>query len=176
MKTIVLGLIFVGFTNLMTSQNELAYVKVTIDEPANTVKNSMINSNYYKSLDSKISSVKIRKFQKLVADYDIKGSDLYSSTEKFKYTVVFEEGENQITADYNQDGKIVHCSELFKNIKLPYSISSDIAKNYPGWEFKEVVCNVTYESDDNQQVIYKVEIQNGNKRKTLKINAEDFNL
>jgi ribosomal protein L14E/L6E/L27E len=103
MKTIVLGLIFLGFTNLMTSQNELAYVKVTIDEPANTVKNSMINSNYYKSLDSKISSVKIRKFQKVVADYDIKGSDVYSSTEKFKYTVVFEEGENQITADYNQD-------------------------------------------------------------------------
>lgn len=174
--TLVIGLIFLGFTNLMYSQNDLAFVKVNTDAPSKAVSNSMINSNYYNSSDSKISSVRIRKFQKVVALYNVKDSDVYSSNEKSRYSVVFEEGDNQIKAEYDQDGKIIHCTELFKNIKLPYTISSDIAKNHAGWEFKEVVCNITYDIDKNQEVIYKVEIQKGNEKKTLKINAEDYNL
>ncbi len=176
MKTIVLGLIFLGFTSLMHAQNEMAYVNVTIDEPTSPVKNLMINSNYYKSLDGKITSNKIREFQKVVARYDIKSADIYTPAYQSNYTVVFEEGENQIKAEYNKDGKIVNCSEFFKNIRLPYSISSDIAKNYPGWEFTEVLCNITYDSENNLEVIYKVEIKNGDTRKSLKLNTADYNL
>ncbi|MGJ8592970.1 MAG: hypothetical protein ACSHXF_10500 [Aquaticitalea sp.] len=174
MKTFVVGLIFLGFTNLMNSQNEIASVDVNLNEYAKPVKNTLVNSNYYYSFDSKISSGRIRNFQNLVANYDIKMSSIYSADSQSNYTIVFEEGLNQIKAEYNQDGKIVQCSEVFKNIKLPLNISSDIAKKYPGWEFKEVVCNITYVSGEHQTVMYKVEIQNDTKRKHLKINAEDY--
>lgn len=174
MKTILLGLIFLGFTNLLHAQNELAYVKVNIEAPSMPINKVMINSNYFNSFDKKISSKRARKFQKVVAKYDIKNSDVYTSDEKYNYTVVFEEGENQIEAEYNQAGEIVRCFELFKNIRLPYAISSDIAKQYPGWEFKEVICHITYDNEANRQVLYKVDIQNENSRKTVKINANDY--
>lgn len=175
MKTILLGLIFLGFTNLMHSQNELAYVKVNIEAPVKIFDNAMINSNYFNSFDKKISSKRVRKFQKVVAKYDIKSSDVYTSDEEYSYTVVFEEGENQIEAEYNQAGEIVKCSEFFKNIRLPYQISADIAKQYPGYEFKEVMCKIAYDNEKNQQVLYTVEIQNDTNRRTIKINADDYN-
>ncbi len=181
MKTLVLGLIFLGFTTLMQSQNEIAALDAnTINVNTNNLKKPLkratINSSYYFSFDNKIISGRARKFQNIVASYDIKESLIYSSVEKSNYTVVFREGENQIKAEYDQEGKIVQCKELFKGIKLPYTISSDIAKQYPGWKFCEVSCEVLYANENDQQVVYKVAIQNGNKKKTLKLNAQDYKL
>lgn len=176
MKTFVLGLIFLGFTNLLHAQNDLAYVKVDIEEPVMSSNNYLVNSKYYDAFDNKIASGHVREFQKVVAKYDIKRSDIYSSNSKSNYTVVFEEGENKIQAEYDQDGRIVKCTELFKDIRLPYAISSDISKQYPGWAFDAVECNITYDNNNNQQVIYKVEIQKGNKKKSLKVNTSDYKL
>lgn len=176
MKTFVIGLFFLGFTNLMHSQNDIASVDVNLNEYVKPIKNNVINSSYLYSFDNKISSARVKKFQNLVANYDIKATAIYSNDEKSNYTVVFEEGENQIKAVYNQDGKIVQCTELFKGIRLPYTISSDIAKKYPGWEFSEISCHISYSQDKNEQVIYKVAIQNGNQKKTLKLNTADYSL
>lgn len=176
MKTIVLGLTFLGFTILMQAQNEIASVDVNLNEYVKPIKNAPLNSNYYKAFDKKIASQRVRKFQNLVANYDIKTNMIYSNSDASNYTFVFREGKNEIRAEYNQQGKIVKCTELFKDIKLPYAISSDIAKTYPGWKFCDVSCEVLYNADNDQQVTYKVAIENGSKRKTLKLNAEIYNL
>lgn len=174
MKTVVLGLILIGFTNLMHSQNELAYVKVDIQESVKPVKHTAINSSYYTAFNNKVSSQRVRKFQNLVANYDIKNAAIYASDERSSYTILFEEGGNTIEAEYNQEGKIVQCKEQFKGIKLPYTISSDIAKKYPGWGINEVWCHISYSHDSDQEIIYKVAIQNGTKMKTLKLNTADY--
>lgn len=176
MKTIVLGLTFLGFTILMQAQNEIAAVDVNLNEYLKPTKNVILNSDYYKAFDTKIASERVRKFQNLVANYDIKTNGIYSNSNLSHYTVVFKEGANEITAEYNPQGIIVQCKELFKDIKLPYAISSDIAKTYPGWKFSNVSCEVLYNAENDQQVTYKVAIENGNKRKTLKLNAEMYNL
>ena len=176
MKTIVLGLTFLGFTILMHSQNDIASVDVNLNEYIKPIKDVAMNSNYYNAFDTKISSERVRNFQSLVANYDIKQAKVYSPSQITNYTVVFKEGENQIKAEYDQQGNIIQCTELFKDIKLPYAISSDIAKNYPGWKFCSITCEVSYDQESDEQVIYKVAIENGNKKKTLKLNAAIFNL
>ena len=176
MKTIVLGLIFIGFTTLMQSQNEIASVNVNLNENVKPIKNVAINSDYYNAFDKKISSQHVRKFQNLVANYDIKQTKIYSPSQITNYTVVFKEGKNQINAEYNHQGNIVQCNEIFRDIKLPYAISSDVAKNYPGWKFCTITCEVLYDLESDQQVIYTVAIQNGNKKKSLELNAADYSL
>ncbi len=175
MKTIVTGLIFLGFTTLMQSQNEIAFVNVNSEAAVKPSKNILINSNYYSSFENKISSERVRKFQKVVANYDLKNASIYSN-ERSNYSIVFEEGNNQIKAEYNQEGKIVQCTETFNGIKLPYTIGNDVAKKYPGWEFTDISCHVYYNENTEDEVIYKVAIQNGNKKKTLRLNTADYSL
>lgn len=176
MKTFVLGLTFLGFTILMHSQNEVASTEVNQNDYVKSLKGETTNPiYYYHAFEDQIISERARKFQNLVANYDIKQNSIYSKSEKSKYNVVFAEGENQIEAQFNQEGVILQCKELFKDIKLPYAMSSDIAKTYPGWKFCEVTCEVLYILDSDPVVVYKVTIQNGNKRKTLRLNAAVFN-
>lgn len=171
MKTFVLGLTFLGFTILMQSQNDMASVQVDLNDYVKSSKNEAINSTYFYSFDDKISSERIRNFQNVVANYDIKTSSVYTSDDTSNYKVVFTEGANEIIAQFNHNGKIVECKESFKDIKLPYAISSSIAKSYPGWKFIHKTCDISYSKDNAEEVIYKVTIENGNKRKTLKLNA-----
>lgn len=175
MKTSLLGLIFLGFTSLMHAQNEIAFVNVNSEPSVKPSRNILINSNYYSSFENKINSERIRKFQKVVANYDLMNAPIYSN-ERSQYSIVFEEGKNQIKAEYNQEGKIVQCTETFSGIRLPYTISNDVAKKYPGWEFKDISCHISYSENIKEEVIYKVAIQNGNKKKTLILNTADYSL
>ncbi len=176
MKTIVLGLIFLGFTNLIHSQNDFASITADLNDRYQPKKNKAINQVYASTFEAKISSKRIRKFQNYVANYDVTTADIYVEKRPTNYTITFEEGDNKIDAEYNNKGQIIHCKESFKNVKLPYAMSSDIAKKYPNWAFKNIECRVSYELDLEQQVIYNVVIENGNKKKTLVLNSEDYSL
>ena len=170
MKTKVIGLIFLGLTSLLYSQNEITSV---IENTYVKSKSNKIvkNLDYLASFDSENSSESINLFHKKVANFDIKSLSNYAPNEPSNYTVVFKEGNNEITAVYNQAGTIISSIEKFEGNKLPLSISSKVSKSHPGWEVNKVKCFFTYSGNRNSETIYKIVLKKDNKKQTIKIEA-----
>lgn len=168
MKTYVLGLLFLGFTSLSVAQHELAFVTSSAE---NTYSKSVsnLNAEYLNAVAHPDISKKVEKLQNIVADYDIKASDVYSSNYKNNYTVNFSEGDNKITAIYNNKGNLLSCEEKYQGIKLPYNISSKLIKEYPNWSIKDVQCTIIYIKNKEKSIVYKVAINHGNLTKQLSI-------
>ena len=170
MKNYVIGLIFLGLTTQMYSQVEIAE---TTDNTDVVVSKSMVikNPGYLTAFKKEEMPERVRKLQKIVADYDIKSLSIYTSKERSIYSVVFTEGNNEIRAVYNQEGTIINCNEAYEAIRLPFALSSKIIKDNPGWAINNVKCTITYSKYSNVKILYKVKLKKDNKRKTVKINA-----
>ena len=170
MKTYVIGLIFLGLTSLMHSQNEIT--SVIENNVVNSKSDKIVkNLDYLASYDAENLSESINLFHKKVANFDIKTLSTYTLKEPSNYTVVFKEGNNEITTIYNQAGTIISSIEKFEGNKLPYSISSKVSKSHPGWEVNKVKCFFTYSGNRNSETIYKIVLKKGNKKQTIKIEA-----
>ncbi|MFL0352590.1 hypothetical protein [Xanthomarina sp. GH4-25] len=168
MKTYVLGILFLGFTNLMIAQNDLAILTPS-NKTVYSSSKTVLNADYLNTVTHQDFSKKIEKLQNLVANYDIKSSEVYQSKSNGSYTVNFKEGNNLITAVYNKKGNLESCEESYQAIKLPFTISSDLMKEYPKWSIKEVKCDITYTENKERTIIYKVSINKDNKTKNITI-------
>ena len=160
MKKLIIGLLAFGLTTqFMFSQiTELSEVVVSV------------NYKYLNAIDNKETAVPVKMLQEKVALYDVKTSELFSD-EYDTYTVSFFIPDGKIVAAYDKDGKIIRTIEKFKNVKLPYNVSSSIVKRFPNWKMVKDVYKVNYH--DNQGLTknqYKVNLENGDKTMTVKIN------
>jgi len=166
MKTYVLGILFLGFTNLMIAQNDLAILT-----PSNTTvyssSKTVLNTDYLNTVTHQDISKKIENLQKVVANFDIQMNKIYKSKTHSNYTVDFKEGDNSITAIYNKNGELLSCEENYQAVKLPYFVSSKLSKDYPNWYIKKVQCDIKYTKNKEPKVTYKVAINNGNKTKNI---------
>lgn len=169
MKTHVIGLLFIGFTNLLIAQNDLAVLEspnsIKLSKPSKIIK----NSDYLKTMTALDISKKILNLQDLVANYDIKKHQVYNPKSKTTYTVKFKESKNVLSAVYDKNGKLLSSKEQYQDIKLPYSLSSEIIKTNPGWSFKEVYCSIKYIQNAYTNLTYRVILNNGRKTKTILI-------
>ena len=169
MKTLVLGL-FLGLTSLTFSQNEIAYVDVNSEIEFETSKPDHNNLNFINSFVFSDISQRILTFQKVSADYDIKTDPVYTPTKPSTYTVVFKEANNKIVNLYSHSGEILCSDQTFSAIRLPYTISSKIAKEHPEWLIYDIACTISYTKGKADNIIvYKVKLKNGSHNKTLKI-------
>ncbi|HMC01439.1 MAG TPA: hypothetical protein VKN14_10440 [Flavobacteriaceae bacterium] len=166
MKTLVLGLLFLGLTNLTFSQNELAYTKVN---SKTTFKTATINSAFINSFTSTDISKRILSFQKTAADYDITTNPVYRPNNPSTYTVVFKEANNLIENLYSHSGEILSSNQTFTDIRLPYNISSKITMEHQGWAINHVECHIAYTQGEPVNIVYKVKLKNGDQTKTLRI-------
>ncbi|MBJ7882489.1 hypothetical protein [Gelidibacter salicanalis] len=170
MKTRILGLVFLGMTNLMPAQNDFAMVtpdynhSVTTDKPVNK------NSQYLSYMAVQPEAVRVTKLQSLAANYDITALSIYSAKKTLTYTVVFKSAENYIKAIYDHEGTIIKCEEFYNNVRMPYSISSELAKDYPGWEFHKIHYTIDYALNETPNFVYDVELKKGNVSKKVQLN------
>jgi hypothetical protein len=168
MKTYVLGFLFLGLTNLMISQNDLAVVSTT-NHNAYSGSKIILNSEYKKTVDHQDQSKKITLMQNIVANYDIKSNKIYQSNSLGSYTVDFKEGNNVVSAIYDKNGQLISCEENYQAIKLPYTLSSKLIKEFPNWSIKDVQCKIKYMNNSERIIVYKVAINNGKKTKNVSI-------
>lgn len=169
MKTYVLGFIALGLTNLMIAQNNIVASVNVSNHAVYSKSKAVINMEYLNTASHNDISNKIKKIQKVVANYDIKKADVYQSKNNSTYDVTFKEGDNIVVAVYNNDGTLISCKENYQSIKLPYAVSSKITRDYPGWAFKNVECNILYSKDETTSIAYQIVIKQGNKTKRIKI-------
>lgn len=166
MKTLVLGLLFLGLANLTFAQNEIAYVENSEIE-FEASKTGHINSSFINSFAFTDISQRILSLQKVSADYDIKADPVYTPNQPTTYTVVFKEANNKIENFISHSGEILSSNQTFREIRLPHVISSKIVKEYPGWSVYGVACNISYTKGEAVNIVYKVKLRNGSHNKTL---------
>lgn len=169
MKKFIVSLILVGLTNLIAAQNDLA---VVLQKPViNKSKTIAIKNAAYLNNTSIDNTAKhIILLHKKVAEFNVRELDIYTPQTTTTYDVVFTEGNNTIKATYNHNGDIISCNELFEGIRLPYSISSKLSKEYPGWEFSNTWCAIEYYENNQTKIVYTIRLKNGSKTKMIKIN------
>lgn len=170
MKTCVLGFIFLGLTSLMSAQNDLAVLTASNQSEYSNTK-TIHNADYINTMSDLDVSKKILKLQNIVANYNIKTAKVYRSKSNTTYTVKFNEGDNQLRAIYDREGKLLSSQETYQNIKLPYSVSSELVKDNPGWSLNQVYCDIQFIKDVDTQIVYRVVLKNGKKTKTVTINV-----
>ena len=172
MKTAILSLFLLGFTSLSFTQNELAMVKHT-NKSLKKNKIEKTSMDYTTVINASFVSERIQKLHRLVNNYNIKTNPIYTPETPSTYSVNFTEGRNKITAEYDHNGKVVKSYEVFNQVRLPYAISQDLAKSYPGWEFSKVQCQINY-VNNTSEVLYKVVLKLDRQKKTVTLNAADY--
>lgn len=133
MKSIVLILVFFGFTTFGFSQaladdgNDVTTLKME-ELPEVVIKNAGKDFSVY--FPDKTSDPTVRQLQEKFIAYNL-GKD-YAGYDN--YLVIMESKNGTLTATYNENGKLVHVIENYKDIKLPSAVIYAVYKNYPDWE------------------------------------------
>jgi len=165
MKNLLIGLIAIG-----------ASMQLYAQEPkVEALKEVIIVATNYKYLDkvnAEDVAVPVQQLQRKVATYNIKDLDIYEDEYDF-YDVSFVIPEGKVLASYDKDGKIIQTIEKFKNVALPNSVATSIAKRFPNWTVAKDVYLLNYtESKESAKKRYKITLENGDKRMKVKVDAE----
>ena len=171
MKTLVLGLCILGLTNLITAQNDISMVTTNVsDISTTTTKPPTVKNELY--LNTSTTNVKhlalcIKELQQVAAAYDITKEGIYTTNKSITYDVVFKTDENYIKAVYDHNGIIISSEEYYENVRIPYALSSQLAKDYPSWSFSKSHCTISYTKDGEVTYTYKLKLKKGNSSKTI---------
>lgn len=168
MKTLVTGLIFLGFTSLCYSQSN-GEQKVK-EEALATVTVTPLNTTYLSKVQDANTPDRVKNLEDKAARYDITELSIFNG--KFEsYEVVFEQTESRIIATYDGDGKIINSLERFENVSLPPNVRNTVYSQYPGWTIHKDVYLVSYFEDREARKHYKIQVRKDGARKNLKLDA-----
>ncbi|WP_375324101.1 hypothetical protein [Flagellimonas sp. GZD32] len=171
MKNLIIVFFISGMANLSFGQESLAMITKS-DLNTRTSKSTKVQNTQYLNARKYVAptlATSIKRLQNVAANYDITEDRVYSSTnKKITYTVVFESNANYIKAIYNYDGTILESEEFYEDVRIPYSLGSEIAKAYPGWSFNNSDCIVEYVQNEATRYTYSFVLKNGTKSKRVK--------
>ncbi len=160
MKKLILGLFVLGVT-IQT------FAQVVKDETLSEVVLYAINYKYLDNVGVKNIDVDVKMLERKVANYDLKGSELYYD-EYDVYTVAFYIPDGKILAAYDKNGKVLRTIEKFTNVKPPSDVTKAVAKRFPGWAIYKDVYLVNYNYEKGAKKVYKLTLENGDKRMKIK--------
>ncbi|REE25937.1 hypothetical protein DFQ09_102529 [Winogradskyella pacifica] len=172
MKTCLLGLIFLGLANLSSAQNDLAMETSQFNDKDYTPRSISVLNEQYLNLELTAAqplAVSIKKLQKVAADFDVSKDPVYSKNKSMTYTVNFQSNDNSITAIYDTKGVILSSEEYYEDVRIPLTISSQLAKDYPGWAFLNSSCTVNYEHTNGAEITYVITLKKENKSKSISL-------
>lgn len=127
---------------------------------------------YLNSVNPEEAAQPVNMLEQYVASYDLKGAEFYED-EYDQYFVSFFIPNGKILAVYAKDGTLLHTAEHYNNAALPKNVLKVIADKYPKWGVSEDVYLVTYhQKDGSTSKIYKLVLQDGNKKIRIKVNNQ----
>jgi hypothetical protein len=162
MKKLMLGLLVFGLaTQFMFSQTvELPEVRLDV------------NYKYLDAITSEQTPEQVKILENEVAFFNLKESNVFSDGYE-TFEVSFQIPEGKIVAAYNKDGKILRTIERFKNVELPRTVIESIGQNYPNWRIVEDAYKVDYyDKSGIAKKEYKIKLENGDKKKTVKFDVD----
>lgn len=162
MKSIILGLLFMGLALPSYAQDVLYEAKIKKDEVPSVVVEA-VGRDY--------PDLTVDEYTALPVEY-IEGNvflnkDLLKNRDYETYEVSFVgKGEN-IDATYNKDGKRVSVTEHLDNVAPPIVVREVLAKTYPGWTIKDDTYKMTSYNGDTAKSHYRFELEKGKQFKKI---------
>ena len=126
---------------------------------------------YLSSVDNRELPQPVKMLERKAAEFDIKNSEYYDD-EYDEYYISFYIPDGYILATYNNNGKLLHTAERYKNIALPNAVAQTISKNYSGWSVPKDVYLVTYKEDEGATKVWKIILKKGDKRLRIKLDEK----
>ena len=135
--------------------------------PEVTVK--AVRYKYLSSVDNKELPQPVRMLERKAAEYDVKASEFYND-EYDEYYISFILPAGYVLATYDKDGKLLRTAERFKNVAVPKTVARAVAERYPQWGISNDVYLVNYLEDSGSRKVWKLLLQNGDRRMRVKLN------
>ena len=130
-----------------------------------------LNYKYLKSVTDTNAAEPVKLLQRRAATFDVKSAEFYEDDAE-GYFVSFFIPAGQILAFYDQDGKMVRTAEKFKNVVVPKAVRETVNQRFPRWTIAEDVYVVNFVGSENDSKVYKLLLENGNKRIRVKTNEK----
>jgi hypothetical protein len=132
------------------------------------------NYKYLKSVTDTTSAQPVRMLQQRAASFDVKSSEFYEEDYE-DYFISFYIPDGQILATYDQKGNLIRTAEKYKNVALPAAVRQAVTKRFPEWIISQDVYLVNFSEAQGGKKVYKMTLQNGDKRLKIKTNEKgDF--
>jgi hypothetical protein len=171
MKTIIIALLLVSFTNTTYGQQN-----VTADFENENLKTEELPGMVIKT-NGKISSIYlpdkhpdevVRGLEKEFVNYTLPKNDKENPINH----VSLEIERGTLMAYYNDDQKLIRVDEKYKNIRLPNTIVYSVQKELPGWS----ITDDTYFYSQKDGVVtkkhYKLRVEKENKMRNILVYAD----
>ncbi|MDO6428988.1 nicotinate-nucleotide adenylyltransferase [Flavitalea sp. BT771] len=136
-------------------------------EPLPPVTVTAVNYKYLSSVNTKEAAQPVKLLQIRAAAYDVKNSEYYED-DYDEYYISFYIPDGSILAAYDKDGKLLRTIEKFKNIAIPKAISQAVTTRFPQWGITKDVYLVNYSEGKDTKKVYKLLLENGDKRLRVK--------
>ncbi len=169
MKKLLIGIFFLGLTNLAFAQvsseegRTLELEGITVMPP---------NMGYFTNVvNGGVKAIKVVELQKIVASFDIAKSSIYDAKVRL-YDFKFKHKDGNVSATFNRDGRIVKSYERYKDIAFPVTVRNSIYKAFPGWSTEANTYIVSYASGHNSKKVLKVKLAKEGKTKHIKVNTQ----
>ena len=133
------------------------------------VKVVAVRYKYLMSVDNKDAAQPVKLLERQAATFDVKSSEYYQD-DYDNYFISFFIPEGQILAAYDKDGKLLHTAEKYKNVALPAVVRQSVTTRFPGWVIAKDFYVVSYEEAKGSRKVYKILLENGDKRIKVKTN------
>jgi hypothetical protein len=130
-----------------------------------------LNYKYLKSVTDTNAAQPVKLLERMAATYDVKNSEFYED-EAEGYFISFYIPAGQILAIYDQNGKLLRTAEKFKNVTVPQPVRDAVNQKYPRWAISQDVYVVNYTDSPGDKKVYKLVLENGNKRIRVKTNEK----
>jgi hypothetical protein len=159
MKTLIIGLLLLGLTTQVYAQNPETFPAVYI----------VHNYKYLSDVNSKEVAIPVEKIHLKVSDFNVKELDIYAD-EYDLYEVYFVIPEGKILASYDSESNLLRTIERYKDIDLPSSVLESVTKRFPNWLISQNAYVVNYHNSGKLKKLYKLTLENGDKRIKVKVN------
>ena len=157
---LLLGAFVLGFSLHTVAQEVL---------PEVTIKS--VRYKYLSAVDQKDVAQPVKMLQRQAAEYDVKKSQYYED-EFDTYFISFYIPDGELLATYDQDGKLLRTAEKYKNVALPKAVGEAVVRSFPGWAISQDAYLVNYYEDSGARKVYKLVLENGDKRMKIKTNEK----
>lgn len=137
--------------------------EITIDTELNSVRISVKEAYTGEFHENPI------RFMKEKFDFNSFLDAVVNKEDFDEYLVTFNTRKGFLEALYSNDGELVRTYQIFKDIVLPPAVRNQLYNGNKGWTMISNKYVASGRSDRLDREVYKIRLENGNKRKSVKI-------
>ncbi|MDU8885602.1 hypothetical protein RXV94_05485 [Yeosuana sp. MJ-SS3] len=171
MKTLFLTFIsLISLLNLQAQELAMANLTSNLDSFIGNRNLTKSNSTYFFAVNNFELPKVVKELQADARNYNIKEAKVYESSEPAVYNVKLKKGKHTLNLTYNNNGQILNSKEVYKNIALPVNLRVKLSKKFPDWIFSKTKLTISFNHNNETQLIYNITLQKNNDIKELTIN------